>query len=141
MNNGLTFPNALAKVVSTLNYDYSNVLGEPNNVLGLEYIRALNRLHSNIEPTTLVRKNVQHNSTAPLDNFASASYIRNEILKGSNVSRLMPNYDIITSNDIHSIENLEKVVTSLVYTLEDTTSQTIYDILAERGITGSTPGR
>ena len=40
-----------------------------------------------------------------------------------------------------SIENLEKVVTSLGYTLEDTTSQTIYDILAERGITGSTPGR
>lgn len=110
MNNGLTFPNALAKVVSTLNYDYSNVLGEPNNVLGLEYIRALNRLHSNIEPTTLVRKNVQHNSTAPLDNFASASYIRNEILKGANVSKLMPNYDIITSNDIHSIESLERVI-------------------------------
>ena len=40
-----------------------------------------------------------------------------------------------------SIENLEKVVTSLGYTLEDTTSRTIYDILAERGITGSTPGR
>ena len=40
-----------------------------------------------------------------------------------------------------SIENLEKVVTALGYTLADTTSQTIYDILAERGITGSTPGR
>lgn len=40
-----------------------------------------------------------------------------------------------------SVENLEKVVTALGYTLEDTTSKTIYDILAERGITGSTPGR
>ena len=39
-----------------------------------------------------------------------------------------------------SIENLEKVVTALGYTLADTTSQTIYDILAERGITSS-PGR
>ena len=38
-------------------------------------------------------------------------------------------------------ENLEKVVTALGYTLADTTSQTIYDILAERGITSSTPGR
>ena len=35
-----------------------------------------------------------------------------------------------------SIENLEKVVASLGYT-----SQTIYDILAERGITGSTLGK
>ena len=40
-----------------------------------------------------------------------------------------------------SIENLEKVVAYLGYTLENTTSQTIYDILAERGITGSTLGK
>ena len=40
-----------------------------------------------------------------------------------------------------SIENLEKVVTALGYTLNDTTSKTIYEILAERGIKGSTPGR
>ena len=40
-----------------------------------------------------------------------------------------------------SIEKLEKVVTSLGYTLEDTTSKTIYEILADRGIQGSTPGR
>ena len=40
-----------------------------------------------------------------------------------------------------SSENLEKVVASLGYTLENTTSQTIYDILAERGITGSTLGK
>ncbi|SUY30446.1 adenylate cyclase, class 2 [Clostridium perfringens] len=39
------------------------------------------------------------------------------------------------------IENLEKVVAYLGYTLENTTSQTIYDILAERGITGSTLGK
>ena len=43
--------------------------------------------------------------------------------------------------DTDSIENLEKVVTSLGYTLENTTSQTIYDILTERGITGSTLGK
>ena len=43
--------------------------------------------------------------------------------------------------ETNSIENLEKVVTALGYTLADTTSQTIYDILAERGITSSTPGR
>lgn len=33
-----------------------------------------------------------------------------------------------------SEENLEKVVTLLGYTLEDTTSQTIYDILSQRGL-------
>ena len=40
-----------------------------------------------------------------------------------------------------SIENLEKVVTLLGYTLADTTSKTIYEILAERGIEGKIKGR
>ena len=40
-----------------------------------------------------------------------------------------------------SIEKLEEIVKLLGYTLEDTTSQTIYDILSERGIKGKTKGR
>lgn len=40
-----------------------------------------------------------------------------------------------------SIEKLEEIVKLLGYTLEDTTSQTIYDILAERGIQGKKKGR
>ncbi len=36
-----------------------------------------------------------------------------------------------------SVENLDKVVKLLGYTLEDTTSKTIYDILKARGIEGS----
>ena len=40
-----------------------------------------------------------------------------------------------------SVEKLEEIVKLLGYTLEDTTSQTIYDILAERGIKGKTKGR
>ena len=40
-----------------------------------------------------------------------------------------------------SVEKLEEIVKLLGYTLEDTTSQTIYDILKEKGIEGKTPGR
>lgn len=40
-----------------------------------------------------------------------------------------------------SVEKLEAIVKLLGYTLEDTTSQTIYDILAERGIEGAVKGR
>lgn len=38
-----------------------------------------------------------------------------------------------------SEEKLEKIVKLLGYTLEDTTSKTIYDILAERGISSNNP--
>lgn len=38
-----------------------------------------------------------------------------------------------------SEEKLETVVKLLGYTLEDTTSQTIYDILSERGLLNNAP--
>ena len=40
-----------------------------------------------------------------------------------------------------SVEKLEEIVKLLGYTLEDTTSKTIYEILAERGIEGKIKGR
>lgn len=40
-----------------------------------------------------------------------------------------------------SVEKLKLVVEALGYTLQDTTSKTIYDILKEKGIEGKTPGR
>lgn len=40
--------------------------------------------------------------------------------------------------ETNSVENLEKVVKQLGYTLEDTTSKTIYEILKDRGIICST---
>lgn len=46
-----------------------------------------------------------------------------------------PYLEIETSSE----ENLEKIVKLLGYTLEDTTSQTIYDILSQRGLLNNTP--
>lgn len=40
-----------------------------------------------------------------------------------------------------SVEKLEEIVKILGYTLADTTSKTIYELLAERGIEGKTKGR
>lgn len=46
-----------------------------------------------------------------------------------------PYLEIETSSE----EKLENIVKLLGYTLEDTTSQTIYDILSERGLLSNTP--
>lgn len=113
MENGMTFPNAISKVLNSVYGDkVSNVLNEPNNILGLEYIRALNRLNSYINPTTLTRKNVQHHSNTPIDNFASASYIRKKILQSDKFESFVPIYtsNIIRNADIHYINSLEKPI-------------------------------
>lgn len=43
--------------------------------------------------------------------------------------------------ETYSVEKLEEIVKLLGYTLNDTTSKTIYEILAERGIEGKIKGR
>lgn len=48
----------------------------PNDLLGVEYLRALETLHSSIEPIAIPRKGVEHDSDAPNAGFASASFIR-----------------------------------------------------------------
>jgi predicted nucleotidyltransferase len=62
---GLPYPAARAKAVEHLYHSSGDqaayrriaaVLSEPNNILGLEYIKALNRLSSSITPVTITRQ-------------------------------------------------------------------------------------
>jgi predicted nucleotidyltransferase len=131
LNHGDTFPTAINKVMCKAYGDeISNILSDPNNVLGLEYIRALNRLHSNIQPTTLPRKNVHHHSSTPIDTFASASTVRNMILSNEDYSKYIPEYckETLSSREVSKIQNLEKTI---LYKLRTSTAediQAIFDV-------------
>lgn len=70
------------------------VLARPNNNLGVEYIRALNALHSSITPMTVQRKGADHNGVfgilsptperarALMPDYLSATEIRDSLLAG-----------------------------------------------------------
>lgn len=60
----------------------SEILKNPNNILGLEYLKALKNLDSDIIPFTVKREYVQHHSKETKEEFASASHIR-ELIKNS----------------------------------------------------------
>lgn len=53
---GNSYPKARANALSALMKDESNFLNEPNNILGIEYVKALQRLQSPIKPVTIKRK-------------------------------------------------------------------------------------
>lgn len=68
------------------------LLTEPNNILGLEYLKALRRRKSAIRPCTIPRLKAGYHELAPSDGFASASalrslYARQEL---SSLSGLVP---------------------------------------------------
>lgn len=53
---------------------------EPNNILALEYIKALNSINSKIEPITIRRKGAGYNDVKISEEMISAKAIRNNLL-------------------------------------------------------------
>lgn len=100
LSNGLSFPAARSQalmeyfknprnfagddldgVLTPLLDQITQIMNSPNNILGIEYCKALLRLESNIKPVTLKRRGMGYHETLPAASadhvpFASASAIR-----------------------------------------------------------------
>ena len=80
LSKGLSFPkareNALLMYLNDIR-KFSNVLSSPNNILGIEYLKALKKLKSSITPITIERYNAGYHDTTYNGNVASATAIRN----------------------------------------------------------------
>lgn len=92
MAKGLPFAAAREKATENiLGEEVSKLLSTPNNLLGVEYLKALIKLKSDIKPVLIQRKSVEHNADAPVGEFASATNIRQLLEKGEDVSPYIPN--------------------------------------------------
>lgn len=67
----------------------AHILRSPNNILGVEYIKALKNLNSSITPLTFTRSGAGHDS-AEIDRTASASRLRSMIRNGENAFEYIP---------------------------------------------------
>ena len=87
LKEGMSFPAARAHAVKDYAPDLaSDLLDAPNNLLGLEYLKALKRLHSTILPHTIQREgNAYHDITVTDGRAASASGIRDTLMKSQGV--------------------------------------------------------
>lgn len=81
---GLSFATARAEALRTVYGNrFFDILDEPNNTLGIEYLQALDKLGSSIIPMTIKRIGAAHDSIMRSENFASASDIRSMMLTES----------------------------------------------------------
>ena len=78
------------------------ILKKPNNILGLEYINNLEKLNSKIEAHSMARKNVNHKDDFSLGDFASASHIRKLAYRGEDISKFIPDYELIPENKLEN---------------------------------------
>lgn len=93
LDKGISYPKAREKALLMYLNDirkYANVLSSPNNILGIEYLKALRKLKSKVKPITIQRQNVEHNSSHIYRGFASSTTIRKIIENPSSLSKVVP---------------------------------------------------
>ncbi|MDD2362392.1 MAG: nucleotidyltransferase family protein, partial [Oscillospiraceae bacterium] len=80
---GISFPEARQRAIQKIaGNKIASLFESANNTLGIEYIKALRRLCSNIEPYTVRRFGVGHDDELPVGDIASASAVRTIIQAG-----------------------------------------------------------
>lgn len=90
MGSGESYPNAMAKAVKEI-LNIENIF-TPNNILGIEYIKAILKLESKIKPKTIKREKTDYHSQTIKGEIASATSIRNAIIKGEfeDIKKVVP---------------------------------------------------
>ena len=89
-NDGVSFP--VARQMAFNKFNINCDISTPNNILAVEYIKAIRKLNAKIEPMTVNRKGAGYNDTNAVDEFASATYIRQLIYNNEAFENYVPNY-------------------------------------------------
>ena len=126
LEKGNSFPkareNALLMYLNDIK-TYSNVLSSPNNILGIEYLKALKKYKSSIIPICIHRYEAEYNDISYTGNIASSTAIRNIVKNnGLNIlANLMPPYSyssLIDSIKVgHVVPDISVFEREIIYNL------------------------
>ena len=113
LSSGVSFPtarqNAIIKYFS--NAGLVNLLSGSNNILAIEYLKAIKKLKFNVIPIGIKREKVFYNSKTIIDNYASSTAIRSLLFNNQidEISRVMPasSFNILMENIRNGTYNLD----------------------------------
>lgn len=137
LKKGISYPaareNALMMYLNDIKR-YANTLSSPNNILAIEYLKALKIQKSKLEPIMIKRKKVYYNDNKIVDDFASATAIRKLLQDGeyANLRKVIPrsSYTIIgqESRKGGMVLSLSKYEKEIIYTLRKMTVEEIAEL-------------
>lgn len=128
LRSGLSYPKARELAIQMYfgsSQKYTEILENPNNILGIEYLKALKKYKSTIRPITLKRKYSDYNSADVKSGIASATAIRTMIQKSKNIHYVVPfeTYELLEERkkDGQIIPSLSVFSKEIIYTLRKMT--------------------
>ena len=139
LKQGMTFPAArafsLKQYFKSINPSFNEntfdgILSSANNILAIEYLKALNRLKSAVKPIFIRRIGAKYNDTDFNYKFASATGIRNKIFERNldEVYSFIPDnsHELIKQNKCIFLEDFAEILGSRLLSEDDFTKY--YDI-------------
>ncbi len=134
LKKGISFPKARENALMMYLNDirtFANVLSSPNNILGIEYLKALKKLKSNIQPISISRYEAGYNDLSYTGNIASSTAIRNMIKNDGfrALANLMPapSYATLVQNIKagHIVSDISSFEKEIIYILRKMDTQEI----------------
>ena len=137
LNKGVSYPKARENALLLYLNDvkrYANVLSGSNNILGIEYLKAIKRLKSPLKPIGIKRQKVLYNDEVIIDDFASATAIRKMIStrQFDDITKVMPKTSyILLGQELkkgHYVIDLSKFQKEIIYILRKMTIDEIREL-------------
>ncbi|CUH93194.1 nucleotidyltransferase [Herbinix luporum] len=94
---GLSYPAAREKAAKDLLKADTQIISEPNNILAIEYIRALLLLNSSIKPITIKRNKAHYHDKELKNDISSATAIRSILQNSKNPAEFSPVKNSVTN--------------------------------------------
>ena len=122
LSKGMSYPKARENALMLYLNDirrFAPILSSPNNILGIEYLKALKKYKSTITPLSIQRIKSGYNDINFSGNIASATAIRNLILNHEykDLNKILPisSYSILKENIkkghiVRDISNFDKII-------------------------------
>lgn len=90
---GVSFPKAREHAILMYLNDirkYANILSESNNILGIEYLKAIQKQKAKLSAVTIQRQGSKYTSTNLEDKYPSATAIRQAVVTGESLENCLP---------------------------------------------------
>ena len=116
MKQGDSYPAAVWEIIrQRYGSQVADKMQDPNNLLAIEYMKAMQKQKVTFSAYTIPRRIVLHDSEKPSGHYASASFIRKSVMEGENYADFMPPFaakrlaDCIREGSVASFRQLERV--------------------------------
>lgn len=130
LSEGLNYPTACSKAL----YELTNItINQPNDLLGLSYIKEIKLQHANIEPSCILRTN-NYNEIELKNKISSATSIRLAIKEKKDISQYVPKETLHYLNNIKYLDDYFLLIKyqilsndiSNIYQMDDKIKNRIY---------------